>query len=238
MEKSKKVESLNVPWLEVVTLLSNLVVFKHSTFDEFLQKLIQIVIKVIPVDACLIYFYDKAQKELTLVASKKSHNELLGNITLKKGEGITGWVVEHNKAVAIEKEAYKDSRFKPFKELPEDKYEAFLSVPIVDENGIIGVINLQCRRPYLFSNQQIETIEAIVKIISSAFEKIVLDRKVGHLENKLKERQLVEEAKGVIMKVKKMHENEAYHYLRKEAMTKRKSMREIAEAVLLVLKES
>src|SRR5258708_22312472 len=158
MEKSKKVESLNVPWLEVVSLLSNLVVFKHSTFDEFLQKLIQIVIKVIPVDACLIYFYDKAQKELTLVASKKSHNELLGNITLKKGEGITGWVVEHNKAVAIEKEAYKDSRFKPFKELPEDKYEAFLSVPIVDENGIIGVINLHCRRPYLFSNQQIETI--------------------------------------------------------------------------------
>lgn len=236
MNKKNSIDSLHVPWLEVVTILSNLVVFKHYDFNEFLQKLMKVVVKIVPVDACLIYFYDRERKELTLVASKKPHDELLGHISMKKGEGITGWVVEHSQTVAIEKEAYRDPRFKPFKELPEDQYESFLSVPIVNEDGVVGVINFQSRLPYSFSAGQIETLEAIVKIISSAFQKVILERKIGDLEVKLKERQVIEEAKGVIMKVKSLDENQAYHYLRREAMSKRKSMKEIAEAVLLVLK--
>jgi len=232
----KAVETHHVPWVEVVNLLSELVVFKHYSFDEFLKKLIKVVLKIVPVDACLIYFYDREKKELSLSGSKKPHHKLLGNIILKRGEGITGWVVEHNKIVAISEEAYKDSRFKFFRELPEDKFEAFLSVPIVDEDGVVGVINFQSRLPYSFTKMQIEAIGGIVKIIASAFEKVAADRKVGHLENKLKERQLIEEAKGILMKVKNLDESEAYHYIRREAMAKRKSMREIAEAVLLVLK--
>jgi uroporphyrinogen-III synthase len=223
-------------WLTIINLLSDLVVFKHYDFNEFLQKLIKVVNQVIPVDSCLIYFYDKERKELILVGSKKRHDELLGQVTMKKGEGITGWVVEHKKTVCLEKEAYKDPRFKFFEELPEDKFESFLSEPILDEDGVIGVINLQNKLPYSFSNTQIQSLQAIVKIISSAFTKITLDRKVGKLENKLKERQLVEEAKGILMNVRKMSENDAYHYLRKEAMGKRKTMKEIAEAVILVLK--
>src|SRR5258708_6169965 len=170
---------MQVSWVEVINLLSELVVFKYYDFNEFLKKLISVIIKVIPVDSCLIYFYDRDNKELTLVGSKKSHNELLGHITMKKGEGITGWVVEHKETVAIVKEAYKDPRFKFFKELPEDKYEGFLSVPIVDINGVVGVINLQSKLPYSFSKTQIQTIESIVKIIASAFEQVVLSRKIG-----------------------------------------------------------
>lgn len=226
----------SLPWFNIINLLSNLVVFNHYDFNEFLQKLIKIVIQVIPVDACLIYFYDRQRKELILVGSKKRHDELLGHITMKKGEGITGWVVEHGKTVALEKEAYKDPRFKFFKELPEDKFEGFLSVPIFDEDGVVGVINLQSRLPYSFSELQIQSLEAIVKIISSAFANIVLERKVGQLEDKLKERAVIEEAKGILMRARSMNESDAYHYLRKEAMAKRKTMKEIAEAVILVLK--
>ena len=57
-------------------------------------------------------------------------------------------MAETKKIAALKKQAYKDSRFKTFKELPEDKYEAFLSVPIIDNEGVIGVINLQNKQPY------------------------------------------------------------------------------------------
>lgn len=225
-----------IPIVELITLLSDLVVFKHYDFDEFLKKVIILVAEVVTVDACLIYFYDNEKKQLSLAASKILHSDLVGTITLKKGEGITGWVVEHGTSVAIEKEAYKDPRFKPFKELPEDLYEAFLSVPIIDESGVIGVINLQNKLPYKFLSTQVELLEAIVKIIAAGFAQVVLTRRVGKLQDKLKERQVIEEAKGLLMKLKSIDESEAYHYIRKEAMCKRKSMREIAEAVLLVLK--
>ncbi len=226
----------SAPWFTVINILSDLVVYNHYGFNEFLQKLIKVVNQVIPVDACLIYFYDSELKRLILVGSKKRHDKLLGHIIMKKGEGITGWVAAHEKTVVLEKEAYKDSRFKFFKELPEDKFEAFLSVPISSDRGVIGVINLQNILPYYFSNEQIQSIEAIVKIISSAFANIVLERKVGRLQNKLQERQVIEEAKGLLTQARHFSESEAYNYIRKEAMAKRKTMKEIAEAVILVLK--
>lgn len=223
-----------ISWAEIVNLLSDLVVFESYDFQQFLKKLIKLLTQFIPVDACLIYFYDRQTKQLILVASKQSHKKLLGKITLKTGEGITGWVAAHKKTVVLKKNAYRDERFKFFKELPEDLYEAFLSVPIVDRQGVVGVINLQHKEPYEFSEEQTKTVQAIVKIIASAFEKIVLERKVEHLETKLEERKVIEKAKGILMKERNMTEIEAYNLLQKEAMKKRKSIRQIADAVMLV----
>lgn len=226
--------STQTSWVQIVNLLSQLVVFESYDFREFLKKLIILLTKLISVDSCLIYFYDKHTKELILVGSKKSHTDLMGKITMKKGEGITGWVVAHKKTVRLTKKAYEDERFKTFENLPEDTYEAFLSVPILDKEGVVGVINLQNKKPYAFSSEQVKTVEAIVKIVASAFEKIVLDRKVDDLEQKLEERKAVERAKGVLMKKNKMTEREAYQMMQREAMKKRKTMKEIAEAVLLI----
>lgn len=219
---------------EIIQLLADLVVYDTYRFDEFLKQLITLISQIIPVDSCLIYFLDREHKQLILCASKKTHDDVMGNITMREGEGITGWVAEHGQVVMLEKEAYNDERFKFFKELPEDNYEAFLSVPIKDREGVVGVVNLQHKTPYRFEEEQIHLIEAIVKIIAAAFENVVLQRQVGSLTEKLEERKVVERAKGVLMKKEKISEKKAYDLIRKEAMKKRKSMREIAEAVLLL----
>jgi uroporphyrinogen-III synthase len=172
------------------------------------------------------------------VIEKQSHKKLLGKITLKTGEGITGWVAAHKKTVILSKNAYRDERFKFFKELPEDLYEAFLSVPIVDKEGVVGVINFQNKKPYNFNTEQIHTVEAIVKIIASAFENVALERKVVHLETKLEERKIIEKAKGILMKQKNISEKDAYDLLQSEAMKKRKSMKDIADAVINVIDTS
>lgn len=230
----KKQTSQDESWFEVINLLSELVVFNQGNFNGFLKRLIKTIIQIVPSDSCLIYFYDRESKQLILVGSKKPHTEQIGKIILSKGEGITGWVAENKKTVAIENRAYKDSRFKFFKELPEDRFESFLSVPIVSGDGVVGVINLQNRLPYKFSTLQIKTLESVVKIITSAFTNVVLIRRVNHLEDKLEERKLVEKAKGILMKQKGLNEDQAYRFIQKEAMTKRKSMKDIASAIILV----
>lgn len=219
---------------KVINLLSELVVFNNVNFDQFLKSLIKIITEIVSVDSCLIYFYDREKNQLILIGSKKPHLKDIGHIILKQGEGITGWAAQHKKAVVLESQAYLDPRFKAFKQLPEDKYESFLSVPIIDQSGVVGVINLQNKAPLNFLKVEIETIESLVKIIASAFTKVALDRKVNNLERKLEERKIIEKAKGVLMKQKNMTEEEAYSYIRKEAMIKRKSMKEIAVAILLV----
>jgi uroporphyrinogen-III synthase len=53
------------------------------------------------------------------------------------------------KLLAISREAYRDPRFKYFRDLPEDTYEAFLSAPVIARNRVVGVINVHHRLPHL-----------------------------------------------------------------------------------------
>lgn len=221
-------------WPNLITLLSDLVVFQQYSFKVFLQRLITIAGDIAPTDSCFIYIRDRQKKVLLLVASKNPQTKGLGEIHLAEGEGITGWVAEHKKPVAISEKAYEDKRFKFFQELPEDKYESFLSIPILDAHGVVGVMNFQDKKPYVFSSQQITVLESIGKIVSSAFVNAALSEKVLSLEEKLEERKTIEKAKGVLMKIKHISEEQAFTFLRKEAMNKRTTMKKIAESVLLL----
>jgi signal transduction protein with GAF and PtsI domain len=223
---------MNQVFFKIATILSDLTVFDRLSLDQFLDKIIKLINKIIDVDSCFIYLYQN--KKLTLFASKKPHQNLLGKITLKEGEGITGWVAEHKKTVAIKEKAYLDPRFKFFKELPEDRYEAFLSVPIIDKQGLVGVINLQNKKPKVFSKKEKQMIEIFASIIASGLRKVILQQKLGLLEEKLEERKIVEKAKGILMKKENLTEEKAYKKMQKEAMKKRKKLKEIAEAVILL----
>src|ERR1044071_7466167 len=99
--------------------------------DQVLRHIVDLVIDVTHGDACLVYLLDETGDNLVLRASKNPHPRLIGKIAMRVGEGITGWVAQEAQPVAIPGHASKDTRFKAFNTLPEDKYEAFLSVPIV-----------------------------------------------------------------------------------------------------------
>src|ERR1700722_3208467 len=88
---------------------------------------------------------DVSSGEFVLRASLVSHAADLGTLRMKVGEGVTGWVAEHQSPVALPSRASHDSRFKMFPALVEDTYEAFLSVPLIDKGRAIGVINVHHR---------------------------------------------------------------------------------------------
>ena len=60
-----------------------------------------------------------------------------------------------------------------------------------------------------------------------------LEGEVGGLKEALETRKVVERAKGVLMEVHGMRESEAFHRIRKTSMDARKTMKEVAEAILL-----
>src|ERR1041385_8966356 len=124
--------------------------------DQVLRQIVEPVIDVTHGDACLIYLLDDAGENLVLRASKNPHPRLIGRIAMRVGEGITGWVAQEMQPVAIARRASKDPRFKVFQTLPEDKYEAFLSVPIVapPTDRMIGVVNVQHRKAHRHSDAE------------------------------------------------------------------------------------
>ncbi len=139
--------------------------------DQVLQKIIDLVVDVTHGDSCLLYLLDEPGLNLVLRASKNPHPRLIGKIGVRVGEGITGWVAKEVKPVAIARHAGKDVRFKVFNSLPEDKYEAFLSVPIVaPSDRVTGVINVQHRRAHRHSEREMTLLAIIGHQVGSAIE--------------------------------------------------------------------
>src|SRR5688572_32624453 len=89
--------------------------------DQVLSKIIDLVIDVTHGESCLVYLLDETGDSLVLRGSKNPHPRLIGKIELRVGEGITGWVAKEAQPVAIARNANKDTRFKVFQTLPEDK---------------------------------------------------------------------------------------------------------------------
>jgi len=209
----------------------------HSLeLDELLKEIVGIAISVTKADSCLIYLLDKEKKSLVLRASKNPHPNLLKKITMKLGEGITGWVAKEKKPVVIPCQASKDQRFKFFRSLPEDRFEAFLSVPIVNRYGVCGVINIQHKKKYLHSPMEIKLLTAIGRLVGGAVENALLVEETLALKGALELRKLLEKAKGILVGRKNISEGEALKKLQKESMNTGKPLKEIAEAVILAVK--
>ena len=124
------------------------IVSSNSSLENMLQDLIGLAAGVTACDACLVYLVDHASSEIVLRASQLPHASEIGTIRMHMGEGITGWVAQRKSVVALSSKAAADARFKSFQSLPEDTYEAFLSVPLVSAGELIGVINIHHRAPH------------------------------------------------------------------------------------------
>jgi signal transduction protein with GAF and PtsI domain len=202
--------------------------------EAVLQEIVNITDEVTQADSVLVYLVDEKARELVLRASKPPHSDLLQKITMKMGEGITGWVATQVQPVALAAGASKDPRFKYFRSLPEDRFEAFLSVPIISKRGVVGVINVQHEAAHAHSEMEINLLAAVGKLVGGVVENAMLIEETLSLKETLELRKLVEKAKGVLMRRRDISEDEAYKIIQKESMDTRKTIKEIAEAVLLM----
>lgn len=203
----------------------------EDVFHEVLARVVDFSTALVKCDSCLIYVQEG--EELVLRASKNPHPDVVDRLKLRLGEGITGWVAEHHEAVAISKKAAQDPRFQFFHELPEDSYEAFLSVPLMCRGRVVGVINLQHRLPHVYTRKQIRLISTAGFLIGAEIEMARLEQANSDLSEQLQTRKVVERAKGILQRDFSLSEEQAYLAIQRQSRQKRKTMKEIAEAIVL-----
>jgi Signal transduction protein containing GAF and PtsI domains len=159
------------------------IVSSDLTLDNMLQELVGLTLQVTACDACLVYLVDRVSGEIVLSASQLPHDSEIGKIRLKMGEGITGWVALHRSVVALPANAAADSRFKVFQTLPEDTYEAFLSVPLVTGGDLIGVINVHHREKHPHTPDEVALLTFVGEQMGGAIAK---SRLAKHSESAVK----------------------------------------------------
>jgi GAF domain-containing protein len=156
--------------VELLHQISN-IVSSNLSLEKMLKELIGLAVEVTDCDACLVYLLDRNRNEIVLRGSQLPHKREIGHIRLKMGEGVTGWVAQHKSVVSLSSNAAADARFKPFQKLPEDTYQAFLSVPLVSEGELIGVINIHHERPHEHSRDEIALVTFLGEQMGGAIGK-------------------------------------------------------------------
>jgi response regulator NasT len=93
------------------------------------------------------------------------------------------------------------------------------------EAGVVGYVVKPFREAELMP---------VIELSRARFDEFrTLEKEVGSLKEALETRKLIERAKGVLMESHGLRESEAFHRIRKTSMDARKSMKEVAEAILL-----
>lgn len=198
---------------------------------EVLQRVLDFIVAIVGCDSCFVYVLE--ENELVLRASKNPHEEVVDRLKLRVGQGIAGWVAERKQPVAVARDASHDPRFRLFAELPEDRFEALLSVPLLCRDRVVGVINLQHRQPHVHSERETQLVSTIGFLVGAEIEMARLESENTELSERLETRKRIERAKGILQRDLGITEDEAYRILQTNSRQRRKSMREIAEAVLL-----
>jgi signal transduction protein with GAF and PtsI domain len=202
-----------------------------DSLHDVLGRVLEFVSWIAKFDSCFIYVLEG--NDLVLRASRNSHCEVLGRLRLPLGQGITGWIAQLQRPVAVERNAFDDPRFRTFHQLPEDRLEAFLSVPILSRGKVVGVINVQQRKPYVFTQREIRLIATAGFLVGAEIELARLENANSQLCEQLNTRKAVERAKGILQRDLHLSEEKAYLTLQSQSRQRRKPMREVAEAIVL-----
>ena len=86
---------------------------------------------------------------------------------------------------------------------------------------------------YIVGNLQKERIKTILDLCISRFNAFArLQGELDRTKSALEERKVIDRAKGILMKVKNLTEEQAYALMRKTAMNENKKIAEVAQSVI------
>jgi len=98
---------------------------------------------------------------------------------------------------------------------------------------LVGVVNVQHREPHDYSEREIHLISTIGFLVGPEIELVRLETESSRLSELSEARQLVERAQKALSLSLRISEEDAYLVLQKESRQRRRSMKEIAEAILI-----
>ncbi len=200
--------------------------------EDILKLIVTVTANVMKAKICGLWLLDEKAGSLTIAATQSMSREYLKERSLKVGEGVVGLVAEEKKPVAIP-DVSKDERFREKELAKKEGLVSMLSVPMMVKDGVKGVLNCYTTFPYEFTAGDIDLLSTVANQAGVAIENAELLTRVNMLQDELETRKRIEKAKGILIRRKKISEEDAYNLIREASMSKRIPMKEIAEAIII-----
>ncbi|HIC43673.1 MAG TPA: GAF domain-containing protein, partial [Sulfurimonas sp.] len=104
-------------------------------------------------EVCSVYLLDEERKQYVFMATRGLNPAVIGKVTLDADEGLVGYVGERAEPINL-KDAQLHPRNRYVAEIGEDKYHAFLGVPIIHHRKVLGVLVVQQEKTRRFDESE------------------------------------------------------------------------------------
>ena len=230
--KSQQDKNFYTKQLEALKKVSDTIT-SDLYLEDILKLIVTVTAEVMNSKICSLMLLDEDKKELTIRATQSVSEAYIKKPPLKVGEGIAGKVVESNKPIAILDVTQQGSEYVYKNIAKKEGLKSLLAVPLVYKGKVIGVLNNYTSEPHVFTQTEIDVLTTVANQAAVAIENALLIVRSKIIQEELASRKLLEKAKGILMKEQSLSEEEAFRKIQKSSMNSRKSMREIAEAIIL-----
>jgi GAF domain-containing protein len=202
--------------------------------DQVLRSVLDRVLEMLNAARGFIVLIDPETRRMRIQMARgggyeRTLDEFKGSRTVVERVVTTGTAV-------ITTDATADERFSARQSVIFNNLRSILAVPLAVKGRVIGALYVD--NPFqsaIFGDADKELLQAIANQAAIAIENTKLLEKSFEMQEALEVRKLVERAKGCLMQARGISEEEAFRLMQRQSMDTRKSMREIAEAVILTV---
>ncbi len=220
-----------VKQIEAISKVANLIT-SGMYLEELLRLIVQVTAEVMNSKISSLMLLDPDKHELVIKATQSISEAYNKKPNIPLGQGIAGVAAKENKVICV-LDVKKDQLYLNQDVARKEGVCSLACVPLAVKGRVIGVLNCYTSKQHKFTKSELDLLTALANQAAIAIENAELDLRASSAEEALTTRKLVERAKDILSQDAHISSAEAYRLIQKQSMDIRKSMREVAEAIIL-----
>jgi GAF domain-containing protein len=199
---------------------------------EILQLIVTMTAEMMASKICSLMLLDEKGRELKIEATQSLSEEYKNKAPVPVRTSVSGRAIMEKKPVIVPDVA-KDPQYTYPDIARKENLKSLLVIPMMIKDKSIGVLNCYTSEVHAFTEEEIHLVQAVANQAAVAIEHTRAIEKALAAEEALETRKVIERAKGILMRQQSLSEEASFRLIQRQAMDRRKTMKEVAEAVIL-----
>jgi len=140
------------------------------TWDELMRTIIDRATAAADAEVCSLYLVDRVGASVILAATNGLDRDQIGVARLPMGVGLTGRAAQTRRP-QVSLNVRRDRRFAWLQGLDEPRLTSMCSVPLIWNDAVVGVLNVQTVRRRAFRRSDVRFLETLAALLAGIVEK-------------------------------------------------------------------
>jgi len=199
---------------------------------EILQLIVTMTAEMMGSKICSLMLLDEKGRDLKIEATQSISEEYKTKPPVPVRMSVSGRAILEKKPIIVPDVA-KDPQYTYPDIARKENLRSLIVIPMMIKDKPIGVLNCYTAEVHVFTDEEIQLVQAVANQSAVAIEHTRALEKALAAEEALETRKVIERAKGILMRQQGFSEEASFRLIQRQAMDRRKTMKEVAEAVIL-----